>query len=153
MTSEPGARLRLAVVLGAALVVRVLAAVQFDGAKLAGDETYYVTLADAVASGDGHPSAWRPPLYTLFLGVVIWVWPTLTAGIAMRPQPSGFRVPVDPSERPVPAKPNSRWMLSALVREVPSDPAKARLLCAYVARHADRRELEAEACEAYHDAQ
>ena len=50
-------------------------------------------------------------------------------------------------------EPNSRWMLSALVREVPSDPAKARLLCAYVARHADRRELEAEACEAYHDAQ
>ena len=79
MTSEPGARLRLTIVLGAALAVRVLAAVQFDGAKLAGDETYYVTLADAVASGDGHPSAWRPPLYTFFLGVVIWVWPTLTA--------------------------------------------------------------------------
>lgn len=62
-----------------ALAVRGLALAQFHDAKLAGDETYYVYLAEYVASGLGHPSAWRPPLYPLFMGGVVALVPSLLA--------------------------------------------------------------------------
>ena len=73
-------RAPLAIVLGVGLLVRVLALLQFEGAHLAGDENYYVSEAELIASyGLGQNSAWRPPLYPTFMAAVIWVWQDLDA--------------------------------------------------------------------------
>ena len=67
-----GTLLGIALVVG--LVVRVIALFQFEGAHLAGDETYYVYEAESIASGLGHESAWRPPLYPAFMAAAVTVW-------------------------------------------------------------------------------
>ncbi|MCH2173082.1 glycosyltransferase family 39 protein [Myxococcota bacterium] len=79
MTPRSESNTLLCVALGVAAWVRWLALEQFAGAHLAGDETYYVHLAEAIANGEGHDSAWRPPLYPLFMGWVISLWPSLDA--------------------------------------------------------------------------
>ena len=69
----------LGIALAVGLLARVLAGVQFDGAHLAGDETYYVYEAESIASGLGHESAWRPPLYPAFMAAAVTVWADLDA--------------------------------------------------------------------------
>ena len=72
-------RTLLGIALAVGLLARVLALLQFEGAHLAGDETYYVYEAGSIASGLGHESAWRPPLSPAFMAAAVTVWADLDA--------------------------------------------------------------------------
>jgi len=65
--------LALAVLLGIAVLLRLVAQLAVGERELRGDEGYYVGAAVEIQQHGGHPGAFRPPGYPAFIAAVLWL--------------------------------------------------------------------------------